>query len=392
MEFATFLNGLFCVNYADDTRFYNGTSWSTTTNVTSAPKSRYVIPYNDRLYLANLDITGTTHQTRVIASSLPDTNYNITWDTGATGPWFDVSPLDGDDITGLGKNFNRLLIFKEKGLWRYDTNSLYQYPGAPGTNNNRSIQNVLDWTIYFHTTGVFGLKDDAVVMLSRAVQPIIDGVQSINLDRICSYQKGDHYYLFLHDVVNEAEGIDIRNCMLDLDVARMRWTVSSLAHTPRVFAPFRNSRSEVAYDDSNTEYDYVNQTYDGYSSASDFVYFGDDKGDVYQLDTTYDFAGQTINSYFETTNYYLAGVHARAELQALKIYTEKGRRCKFYYAADGGPWKPIVKYEYRDGEIYYTFESGLVINHIKLKCLDNSTGDRPGIKGFDFFYSNSYEL
>jgi len=392
MEFATFLDGIFEVNYADATRYYNGTSWSQTVNVTSAPKAKYVISYNDRLYLAYLDITGTTHKTRVLASSLPDTSYNITWDTSSAGPYFDVSPLDGDDITGLGKNFNRLLIFKEKGLWRYDTNSLYQFPGAPGTNNNRTIQNVLEWTLYLHSTGVYGLKDNAVMNVSRAIKPIIDGIQSVNLDRVCSYTIGDHYYLFLHDVINTEERINIPNCLVDLDVARMRWTVGSLGHTPRIFTTFKNNRAEENYDSASTNYDDADKTYDGYSSASDLTYFGDASGDVYQIDTSYTFNGQTINSYFETPNYYIAGIQARAELQALKIYTVKGHRCKFFYSVDGGPWKPIVKYEYRDGEIYYTFESGVVINHIKLKGIDNSTGDRPSIKGFDFFYSESHEI
>ena len=392
VEFCTFLDGVFVVNFADYTRYYNGTSWSNVTNVTNAPKAKYVINYGDNVYLAHLDISSTTHNSRVIASSLPDASYNVTWDTGATGPWFDVSPLDGDEITGLGKNFNRLLIFKEKGLWRYDGNSLYQFPGAPGTNNNRSIQNVLDWTIYFHTSGIYGLRENQVVLLSRAIKQIIEGVQSVNLDRICSYSDGDHYYLFLHDVINEEAGLDIKNCVVDLDVARMRWRVGSLAHTPRVFGTYRNERTEITYNDTNIEYDYANQAYDGYTSAKDFLYFGDQYGNFYQLDGSYDFAGQTINSYFETVNYYISGIHSRCELQALKIYTEKGRRCKFFYSIDDGPWKPIVRYEYRAGEIYYTFESGLVVNHIKLKCTDNSTGDRPAIKGFDFFYSRSYEI
>lgn len=398
VEFATFLDGEFAVNFADATRYYNGTTWSQTTNVTSAPKAKYIMPFNDRLYLAYLDVSATTHSSRVIASSLPDASYNITWDTGATGPWFDVSPLDGEGITGLGKNFNRLLIFKENTLWKYDTNTLYQFPGAFGTCNNRTIQNIREYTIYFHPTGVYGLlysysnAGDAVSLLSRAIQPIIDGVQSVNLDRLCSWVSGDHYYLFLHDVINEEAGINITNCFVDLDVARMRWTVGSLAHIPRVASTYRNNRTEVTYDDSDTEYDYVNQTYDGFTSAADFIYFGDDTGQVYQFDTSYDFAGTTINSSFETVNYYPAGIHARGELQSLKIYTEKGKRCKFYYSVDDGPWKPIVKYEYRNGEIYYTFESGLIINKIKLKCTDNSTGDRPEIKGFDFFFSPTYEI
>jgi hypothetical protein len=398
IEFCTYLDGVFAVNFSDATRYYNGTSWSTSTNVTSAPKAKYVISFNDRLYLAYLDISATTYSCRVLASSLPDDSYNITWDTSSSGPFFDVSPLDGDVITGLSRNFNRLLVFKENSLWKYDGSTLSQFPGAPGTNNSRSIQNIREYTLYFNPSGVYGLvysssdSGDSVKLLSRAIQPIIDGVQSVNLDRICSYTKGDHYYLFLHDVINEEEGINITNCLVDLDVSRMRWSVRSLSKTPTVFGTYRNSRTEITYNDTDTEYDYANQAYDGYTSAQDFIYFGDDTGRVYQIDTSYDFDGDVINSYFETTNYYIAGIQAKAELQAVKIYTDKGRRCKFYYSVDDGPWKPIIRYEYRNGEIYYTFESGQIINHIKLKCTDNSTGDRSAIKGFDYVYTPSYEI
>jgi hypothetical protein len=158
-----------------------------------------------------------------------------------------------------------------------------------------------------------------------------------------------------------------------------------------VFGTYRNARTEVTYD-AEYEYDNANQTYDGYYLAPDTVYFGDNTGKIYQIDNSYDFDGEVIHSYFETVNYYPAGVQARCELQSLKIYTDKGRRCRFYYSIDDGPWKPIVKYEYRAGEIYYTFESGLIVNHIKLKCIDTSTGDRPGVKGFDFIFSHSYEI
>jgi len=68
MEFCTFLDGLFMCNYTDATRYYDGTSWSQITNVTDAPKAKYIANYNDRLYLANIDISGTTHNSRVISS------------------------------------------------------------------------------------------------------------------------------------------------------------------------------------------------------------------------------------------------------------------------------------------------------------------------------------
>lgn len=387
-EFATFLDGLFAVNRIDSSYFFDGTTWSTSTNLTGAPKARYVIPFLDRLYMANLDISGTEHPSRVALSSLPDASYNITWDTSDTGLYFDVSPKDGDVIKGLGKNFNRLLIFKEESLWRYDTNTLYQFPGAPGTNNSRTIVNVLDWTIYFYKDGIYGVRGNEVVKLSRAIRPIIDGVQSTNLDKLCAYGDGDYYKIYLGDVENSKEGISIDNCVAILDVANQRWAIGSLGHAPTVFARYRDDRSEVTYNDTSYDYDYADKTYDGLVSAEDFIHFGDDTGKIYQIsDTAKDFAGTRIRSYFETHNYYIAGVESRAQIHALKAYVDRGRRLKLYYSIDDGPWKPILKYKIFNKELYFEFPQGLEGNRVKLKGTDNSVGLGNKVYGFDIFYT-----
>jgi len=390
-EFAIFLDKLFMVNGEDSNLVYDGSSWSTTGEVLNSPKAKYVISYMDRLYLLNL----ANNPSRVLMSTVADFTYAISWDNTINGPYFDVSPEDGDEITGCTINFNRLLIFKEKGLYRYDTNGLFQFPVVPGTASPRSIKNCLDFTLYFHPTGIWSIKGNyyiganATEKVSRPIQPIIDGESSTNLDRICAWVDGDHYICYLGDVNNPEEDIYIENCIVDLDVARMKWKVGSLNIVPRVSTNYRDDRSSVTYDSSDINYDNADKTYDGLVSAKDFIYMGDNNGDVYVWDNSYTFNGSTINSYFITHNYYPAGIHARFQLQALKVYSRKGRRCRFFYSVDDGPWKPIVKYEYRNGEIFYTFEQSIVVNRIKLKCVDNSTGDRPEIKGFDIFWTPS---
>lgn len=387
-EFATFLDGLFAVNRTDVPYFYNGSAWSTTTNLSGVPKARYVLPFLDRLYLANLDVASVEHPSRVAISTLPDSSYNVSWDMSDTGLYFDVSPKDGDVIKGLGKNFNRLLIFKEETLWRYDTNTLYQFPGAPGTNNSRTIVNVLDYTIYFYKDGVYGVRGNEVVKLSRAIQPIIDGVQSINLEKLCAYKKGDYYIIYLDDVVNTKEDISIDKCIAILDVARMRWSIGTLAHKPAIFAQYRDDRSEVTYDDSSYEYDYADKSYDGLVSAEDFVHFGADNGKIYQIDDDdSDFDGTRIRAYFETHNYFVAGVHARAQFQAVKMYVKQGKRTKFFYSIDDGPWKPIIKYKLFKKEIYFEFGKNVVGNRVKFKGIDNSSGQGNKVHGFDVFYT-----
>lgn len=393
VEFANFLDGLFMVNYSDDTRFYDGSTWSTSTNVSSAPKARYVISYRNRLYLLNLDVSGTSHSSRVAYSSLPDDSYNITWDMSSGGQYFDVSPKDGDVITGVGKNFGRLLIFKENSLYRYDTNTLYQFPGAVGTNSHRSIKNVLEWTIYFHKTGIYGIRYNDVFRLSRPVQEFIDGVSAVNLDRIAAYVDGDHYIIFLGDIYNSNTGLGVSNCFLDLDVAKMVWREGNFNKTPRVFANYRYDRTSVTYDSSTVSYDESDVFYTGEASAKDMIFFGDNAGKVYMFDntiTTQD--GDNISAFFETNNYFPAGIHLKGELQAIKFYLKNSRRIKLYYSIDDGPWKPAAPYNRDDRNIIYNFKRGVVANRIKLKGIDDGKGKSASVLGWDIFYTPTTEI
>jgi len=57
------LDTLFACNYSDATRSYNGSSWSTSTNVTSAPKAKYIINFGQRIYVLNC-VVGATSQFR----------------------------------------------------------------------------------------------------------------------------------------------------------------------------------------------------------------------------------------------------------------------------------------------------------------------------------------
>lgn len=393
-EFLNYLDGLFMCNLEDDTYYYNGTTWSTTTNVTNAPKSSYITSYSDRVYLANLDVSGTTHPSRVAYSSLPDDSYEITWDMTSDGQYFDVSPKDGDEIMGLKVNFQKLLIFKEESLWRYDKNTLQQFPGAPGTNSQRTVKNVLGYTLYFHKTGIYRIDQGSVVKVSRAINDVIEGVKSINLARTCAEVNGDHYRLFVGDVENPMTGIEIDNCLIDFDVAKNKFVLESLDHVPRVFSEYRDDRSDVTYSDDSYTYSYVDKTYSGLVTAEDFRFFGDSSGDVWQLDDEENqMDSANISAYFETPNYYFAGIHRHGNLQALKIYVEKARRLRLYYSIDDKAWEPLTRVKDSDSkEIFYRFKPEQNGNRIKFKGIDNSSGEQSSIKGFDIFYTPTMEI
>jgi len=77
-EFRTFLDYVFMVDGTDPNYSYDGTTWSTTTNLTDSPIGHYIENYNVRLYLLDVTILGTRYYSRVWFSDLPKNN-KITW-------------------------------------------------------------------------------------------------------------------------------------------------------------------------------------------------------------------------------------------------------------------------------------------------------------------------
>lgn len=113
-EVEKFLDMLFEVNGLTDVpESYNGTSWSTSTNVTDMPKAKYIKEYNSRLYLFHINIPiGGTFPSRVWYSNLPKNN-TLSWglETGSDLGQTATSAV----VTSAGS------LFKTRGIKAGDT-------------------------------------------------------------------------------------------------------------------------------------------------------------------------------------------------------------------------------------------------------------------------------
>ena len=242
-EFRTYLDYLFMVNYSNDTRVYDGSSWSTTVNLSAAsgspsgaPRAKFIEVYQNKVYLANVVIQPNAYPSRVYLSSLPNSSYEIDWDTTEyTGDYFEVDTNDNDMIRGLGTNSNRLLIFKEYSLHTWDNYSRSKVQGAPGTTSHRSIVNIDDWTYYFNRDGVFRWNGGTVQYISEPVKHYVRGISAATGYGVCAGEKNKHYLLYLGEVRNEKEGIEERRVLLDFDTTKGVWSINTLQTRPTVF-------------------------------------------------------------------------------------------------------------------------------------------------------------
>jgi len=382
-EFESFLDGFFMVNFSDATRWNDLTQWYTTTNVTDAPKAKYIKQYKSRIYLLYVTYDGTTYGSRVVYSDLPSGSpLTITW-TNADN-WFDVDTDDGDVGMGLEVNADRLLVFKENSLHRYDTNSRYKVPGCPGTVSQRSVKTVQGWTFYLHTSGIWGYNGTESKHLSRRIKEVIEGISTKNLADACAGAKGDHYYLYVGDVNNARTGLSINNCLIDYDLSKNAFAVRSLANDPTVFFTYRDDRSAVTYSDATITYNDTDTSYNGLMSTEERLYFGDQLGSVYHFDQGNQFNATDIAFKVETCDLYLSDPSYYKPLQKAVVYSQRARGLVVQFRLDDGDWQTMGKIHSDIQPLPFPVNSRC--RKLRYRFLEMGAGEQFDLEGIETFY------
>lgn len=181
-------------------------------------------------------VTSVDSAYRLILDSVFSGNANGSFNDFWVGSnWFDVSPDDGDVITGFGENSNRLLIFKLLSLWFYTGSQLVQVKGAPGTSYSRSVINdTYGNTYYFHgsdpkISGIYKYNGASAVKISRAIDPFIAGMAASNYGAVVAWAEGNELRFFLGNLsaTNLIEAMT--NAVATYNVDTGAWSVDPIA-------------------------------------------------------------------------------------------------------------------------------------------------------------------
>lgn len=385
-QFESFMNGFYMVNFTEATRFNDLTQWYTTTNVTSAAKAKYIKLYLGRIYLAYVVSGSTTYPSKVTYSELPNGSpLQTTWNDVLN--FIDVDTDNGDYITGLEVNVSRLVIFKQNSLYLYDTNTLQQLPGCPGTVSQRSVANIQGHTLYLHNTGIWDLNGSNSTLISRNIQDIIDGINNITISNACAAVSGDHYYLFLGDISNPSKGLTISKCLIDYNIALNSFSWRSLKDNPTSFVNFSDPTTSVLYDSATRSYDDANTLYDGGTGAPPKIYFGSDAGSVYQFNNGGKFNGVNISLTIETKDYYLGYPAFWKLMQKVYIFNTYAGKGRLIIQAkpDDGNWVTL-KNSTQD-PMEYMFPSNFKCRRLRYRILESSGGDPFAFEGLDQYFT-----
>ena len=219
----------------------------------------------------------------------------------------DVQNNDGDVITGLGENSNRLLIFKRRSLFRWNgTSEPEKVKGAPGTTSQRSVVTMkrLPITIYFSVVdgqaGLYAYDGRSTVLISRKIQDYVDGISASNYPNTVAWQTGDLYKCYVGTMTNTDKDISITNAVIVYDVSANTLWFESLG-------------------------DVLKDTTTFVESDADNLYASNDGTQIFQLDSGNTDDGVNFSWYVETGPLYtVSGAEINKEYQGLEIFVERG--------------------------------------------------------------------
>jgi hypothetical protein len=278
-----------------------GTTFSTSDRCTNMPQGKYIKRYRDRLYVANCNIGSTTYPYRVYFSSVPVAG-DISW-TVATD-FLDVDYSEA--ITGLGENWDRLVIFTEYSAYLYNQ-SVYKKSWDIGCSNHRTIKNLGEYMIW-------GNKDNIWASTGGRPTPIGNDILELLMNSTATSWFSEvvdrEYNIYLGNT--EANGIAYTNCLATFNIETGMWRWRELYNTITVMAKF-------------------------YSSGDDFLYFGTSAGNVMlkskYSDTTPVYTDNTkpITAHFRTKAFSFSDPSIRKRITKLIAYAEYAQGLNLSY-------------------------------------------------------------
>lgn len=127
------------------------------------------------------------------------TLWNTDYPTPQTSDWIRIPPgIDEQaEYTGWTVNNNRLLLWSKNSMLKWDGSNLVLLSQSVGCVSHGSICNIGSWTLWLHTTGVWGYNDTTgqFKLISKAIGPTIQRINPSSLSKTSAVMAGRVYKL-----------------------------------------------------------------------------------------------------------------------------------------------------------------------------------------------------
>jgi hypothetical protein len=330
---------------------YNGSGVFGSTNVASLPKGDFIENYRSRIWVAD------NSTDKVYYSNVVTTAGTIT----GGSEYIQVSPQDGERITGLKRHSRALLVFKNNHIYRiFSINAADPDPSITvGTYSNESIVETKSGLFFHHPNGFYQFSFDGNPQeISRPIIDIVQNITRTNYNNIAGWCDDDHVYWSVGDVT--VGGITYANLVCRYTLSTQIWTLYSYS---------TQITSSALYDNGTTLTQLV----------------GDEDGNVLQFNTGYSDNGSPINYDLTTHWMYFTNLKSTAKsINEIAVIHENAQGMVVSYQLDGdnySKWRSI-------GSISKDLYQIMALNaknfiRIRFRISGNSTGYPMLFRGFE---------
>lgn len=252
-RFTTYLNYVFMVNGTEATAVWDGNTagaFSTAGNALNAPTGSYIENFRSRVWIAG----NTTFPDRLYYSTVPSAAATpvVSWNTDvATGQWIDISPSDGDNITGLQRFRTKMIVFKTNRLYRvFDIGQTDPDPWyAVGTSSQESVIETKTGVFFHHATGFYQYNVyDVVQEISRPIWDIVRAIPSSYYPSVVGWLEVDGDHVVWSVGTTTVNGTAYTNLHVRYTLSTQTWT-----HYTYVSPATMSVRRQPFYTDGSTQ-------------------------------------------------------------------------------------------------------------------------------------------
>jgi hypothetical protein len=242
VEMEGFIGYCFFVGYDSTDKVFlpvgslTGTTFSTSTNVTDMPQGKFIKRYRDRLYIAHCYYSGALYQYRVYYSSVPVAGA-IEW-TPAT----DFLDVDfGREITGMGTNWDRLVVFTEQTAHIYDQ-SIWKKLWDTGCTAHRTIVNKGPYMYWFDGDNAWRSSGGQPEPIGG---PIVKFIKAGNPRNFFSCETDEEIRTYVGTIT--VNGVQYTNCELIFNIPTQSWRWREFYDNFTIYAPYNNGGKVYQY-------------------------------------------------------------------------------------------------------------------------------------------------
>ena len=229
-RFSQWLNHTYMVNGTDALQCSDGGTFAATVGFVPSnamPVGHYVSTgFDGRIWIAN-KATDTMYFSDQVQFNVITQTYSIAYTSTS---FQNISPQDGETMTGLFRVPKALLIFKQNHIYRvYSSSNIDTYPAYNvGTYSQESIVQAKDGLYFHHSSGFYKFNyDGQPTEISRRIIDFVRAIPRASYDNIVGVYDGYDAVKWSIGSVT-VEGVTYANCQVRYTISTQVWTIYDL--------------------------------------------------------------------------------------------------------------------------------------------------------------------